>query len=160
MTYSLLSAPFGQLLAASRADRLCYLAFADTSEKGLDDVRSRFPGETLQAVSSQTHQWVLDAFLHRKTVEPSRLDLQGTPFQLRVWKAVHEIPFGHIRTYQELALAVNHPKATRAVGTAIGRNPIALIIPCHRVVRSDGALGGYHWGLANKQALLDWESAG
>lgn len=160
MYYSILSTPFGELLAASRADRLCYLAFADLPDRRLDDLRTRFPGETLQAVSSHRHQWVLDAFLNRETVEPSRMDLQGTRFQLRVWKAVHEIPFGHLRTYQELAMAVNHPKATRAVGTAIGRNPIALLIPCHRVIRSDGALGGYHWGLAKKQALLDWESVG
>lgn len=158
MHFSILSAPFGELIVASRADRLSYLAFTDAPEKHLDDLHARFPNETLHAVTSPIHQWVLDTFMCRETVDFSHLDVIGTPFQLRVWKEVHNIPFGCLRSYQEIALAVNHPKAIRAVGTAIGRNPIALIIPCHRVVRSDGALGGYRWGLAHKQALLDWES--
>jgi len=159
MHYSSLLSPFGELLVASRADRLCYLAFADDPDTALGDLRARFPKETLEPVSAATHQWVIDSFLQGETLDTSRLELYGTPFQLRVWEYLIKIPYGQRRTYQEVAMGVNHPQALRAVGNAIGRNPIALIIPCHRVVRSDGGMGGYRWGLAHKQSLLDWESA-
>ena len=84
----------------------------------------------------------------------ARLHLIGAPFQLKVWEALLHIPSGHVTTYSDLAAAVGHPRAVRAVGTAVGRNPISLLIPCHRALRSDGTLGGYAWGLQRKRKLL------
>ena len=86
------------------------------------------------------------------------LHLYGTDFQIEVWKALLEIPFGKTSTYSDIAKAINNPRALRAVGTAIGRNPVAILVPCHRVLRSDGGIGGYYWGIEKKKILLEWES--
>ena len=85
--------------------------------------------------------------------------LIGAPFQIKVWEALLNVPTGHVTTYSEIARHIGHPKAVRAVGTAVGRNPISWLIPCHRALRKSGALGGYHWGLPVKRALLAWEGA-
>ena len=90
---------------------------------------------------------------------PLALDLAGTPFQLRVWTALRAIPCGETRTYGDVARALGMPTAARAVGQAVGANPVAVLVPCHRVVRADGALGGYRWGVERKRALLAWERA-
>jgi AraC family transcriptional regulator of adaptative response/methylated-DNA-[protein]-cysteine methyltransferase len=90
---------------------------------------------------------------------PTPLVMIGAPFQIKVWEALMRIPSGHVTTYSEIAGAIGHPKAVRAVGTAVGRNPISLLIPCHRALRKSGGLGGYHWGLPVKRAILAWESA-
>ena len=87
------------------------------------------------------------------------LHIGGTPFQVQVWRALLEIPFGETRSYTDLAKAVCSEKAVRAVGSAVGRNPISYLIPCHRVLRQSKALGGYHWGRTRKKALLAWEEA-
>jgi AraC family transcriptional regulator of adaptative response/methylated-DNA-[protein]-cysteine methyltransferase len=87
------------------------------------------------------------------------LHLIGAPFQIKVWEALMRIPTGHVTTYSEIAGTIGNPKAVRAVGTAVGRNPISFLIPCHRALRRDGTLGGYHWGLPVKRAILAWESA-
>ncbi len=88
-----------------------------------------------------------------------KLHLIGAPFQIKVWEALLQIPSGHVTTYSDIASAIGHPKAVRAVGTAVGRNPVSLFIPCHRALRKSGGLGGYHWGLTVKRAILAWESA-
>jgi len=85
------------------------------------------------------------------------LDIRGTAFQQQVWQALRLIPRGETRNYAEIARAINKPQATRAVGSACGANPVAVIIPCHRVLRSDGSLGGYRWGIERKQKLLEIE---
>ena len=85
------------------------------------------------------------------------LHLYGTDFQIKVWRALLEIPFGNTSTYSDIAKAINNPRALRAVGTAIGRNPVAILVPCHRVLRSDGGIGGYYWGIEKKKILLEWE---
>jgi AraC family transcriptional regulator of adaptative response/methylated-DNA-[protein]-cysteine methyltransferase len=87
------------------------------------------------------------------------LHLIGAPFQIKVWEALLNIPSGHVTTYSEIAGAIGSPRATRAVGTAVGRNPVSWLIPCHRAMRKSGGLGGYHWGLPVKRALLAYESA-
>ena len=92
-----------------------------------------------------------------ENVETVPLHLKGTEFQLRVWKELLNIPFGETTTYKDIAAALQTPKAFRAVGSAIGENPVSVLIPCHRVLRTDGALGGYHWGLERKVRLLEWE---
>ncbi|MDP5362364.1 MAG: methylated-DNA--[protein]-cysteine S-methyltransferase, partial [Paracoccaceae bacterium] len=89
----------------------------------------------------------------------TQLHMIGAPFQLQVWEALLNIPSGHVTTYSEIACSIGRPKAVRAVGTAVGRNPVSWLIPCHRALRKSGALGGYHWGLPVKRAMLAWESA-
>ena len=89
----------------------------------------------------------------------ARLHLIGAPFQIKVWEALMRVPSGEVTTYGDIARAIGHPKAVRAVGTAVGRNPVSWLIPCHRALRATGGLGGYHWGLPVKRALLAWEGA-
>ncbi|MCL4145803.1 UNVERIFIED_CONTAM: hypothetical protein GTU68_056454 [Idotea baltica] len=89
----------------------------------------------------------------------ANLHLIGAPFQLKVWEALLQIPSGHVTTYSEIATRIGKPRAVRAVGTAVGRNPVSWLIPCHRALRKSGGLGGYHWGLPVKRAMLAWESA-
>ncbi|MGA1181426.1 MAG: methylated-DNA--[protein]-cysteine S-methyltransferase, partial [Marivivens sp.] len=101
--------------------------------------------------------WVDAAFGANEETTP--LHLIGAPFQIKVWEALLAIPSGHVTTYSDIAGAIGHPKAVRAVGTAVGRNPISLLIPCHRALRKSGGLGGYHWGLPVKRAILAYESA-
>ena len=99
--------------------------------------------------------WVNQAFQG----QGAHLHLIGGPFQIKVWEALLRVPSGHVTTYGDIAASIGAPKAVRAVGTAVGRNPISYLIPCHRALRRDGALGGYHWGLPVKRAILAWEAA-
>ena len=89
----------------------------------------------------------------------TRLHMIGAPFQIKVWEALLRVPSGHVTTYSEIAQSVGYPRAVRAVGTAVGRNPVSWLIPCHRALRKSGGLGGYHWGLPVKRAMLAWEAA-
>ncbi len=102
--------------------------------------------------------WVHRAFGVQQDGEVP-LFLIGSPMQLKVWEALMRIPSGHVTSYSELANNIGKPKAVRAVGTAVGRNPISFLIPCHRALRKSGGLGGYHWGLPVKRAILAWEAA-
>src|ERR1700750_1894662 len=90
--------------------------------------------------------------------QPLRVVLIGTDFEVRVWERLLNIPIGHATTYSTLAHQIGHPKASRAVGTAVGKNPISFVVPCHRVLGKSGALTGYHWGITRKQAILGWEA--
>jgi len=103
--------------------------------------------------------WALSAFGADETLSPTPLFLIGAPFQIKVWEALLQVPSGQVTTYSEIAGAIGAPKAVRAVGTAVGRNPISWLIPCHRALRKSGGLGGYHWGLPVKRAMLAFEAA-
>lgn len=150
--------PFGPALAMGTGRGLCGLAFsAETgAEAAMADMTARWPGATFAKDPAPLRDWVAAAFAQRGA---TRLHMIGAPFQIKVWEALLRIPSGHVTSYSELAQAVGHPRATRAVGTAVGRNPVSFLIPCHRALRKSGALGGYHWGLPVKRALLAWESA-
>lgn len=150
--------PFGPALAMGTGRGLCGLAFsAETgAEAAMADMTARWPGATFTKDPAPLRDWVAAAFAQRGA---TRLHMIGAPFQIKVWEALLRIPSGHVTSYSELAQAVGHPRATRAVGTAVGRNPVSFLIPCHRALRKSGALGGYHWGLPVKRALLAWESA-
>ena len=136
---------------AFTTEGLSALIFADKEEIALADLQRRFPGVDFTEESEQAKLLGDKIF---KLKELVGLCPQGTSFQQLVWKALQEIPAGETRTYAQIADAIGRPKAVRAVGTAIGANPIAYLIPCHRVVRTDGGLGGYRWGLALKQQML------
>ena len=150
--------PFGEALAMGTDRGLCGLAFA--AETGRDaamaDMAARWPAAGFREAPDRLAPWVEAAF--RGSGE-ARLLMIGAPFQIKVWEALLQVPTGHVTTYSDIAAAIGHPKAVRAVGTAVGRNPVSFLIPCHRALRKAGGLGGYHWGLGVKRAMLAWESA-
>lgn len=150
--------PFGPVVAMGTARGLCGMGFAAESgtEATLSDLRGRWPRATFSDDPEAIRPWVDAAF---GLGGESQLHLIGAPFQLKVWEALLRIPSGTVTTYSEIAGAIGYPKAMRAVGTAVGSNPVSWLIPCHRALRKSGGLGGYHWGLPVKRAMLAWESA-
>jgi AraC family transcriptional regulator of adaptative response/methylated-DNA-[protein]-cysteine methyltransferase len=156
--YGWFDSPFGDALAMGTERGLCGLAFA--GEFGRDvtmtDMRARWPEATYVEAPERITPWVEAAFEGRGE---TALHMIGAPFQIKVWEALLAIPSGHVTTYSEIAQAIGNPRAVRAVGTAVGRNPVSFLIPCHRALRKSGGLGGYHWGLPVKRAILAWESA-
>lgn len=151
--------PFGPALVMGTERGICGIGFAaETGEaEAMEDLCARWPKARFTENPEALRCWVEAAF--GQAEGETRLYLIGAPFQLKVWEALLQIPSGHVTTYSEIAEAIGHPKAVRAVGTAVGRNPISWLIPCHRALRKSGGLGGYHWGLPVKRALLAWESA-
>ncbi len=149
----------GQALIATTSKGICSLQFLkevarEPLEKEWPKAEIIFAPEVTQAIS--------DAIFHptpSDSKEPLKLLLKGTDFQIKVWRALLKVPAGSTISYQELAQMIDQPTSTRAVGNAVGRNPIGYLIPCHRVIRSSGALGGYRWGLECKKALLSWEKS-
>jgi AraC family transcriptional regulator of adaptative response/methylated-DNA-[protein]-cysteine methyltransferase len=158
VNYGWFDSAYGPALAMGTDKGLCGLAFAAETgrEAAMADLQARWPHAQYVENSGALRDWTLTALTG---VGATRLHMIGAPFQIKVWEALLRIPSGHVTTYSEIAQAVGHPKAMRAVGTAVGRNPVSLLIPCHRALRKSGALGGYHWGLPIKRALLAWESA-
>ena len=152
------ASPFGEVLAFGTARGLCGLAFSAEigTEAAQADMVRRWPEARLHEDPAALAPWVTAAF--GGPGEPRAL-LIGAPFQIKVWEALLAIPSGQVTTYGAIAARIGAPKAVRAVGTAVGRNPLAALIPCHRVLRASGALGGYHWGLPVKRALLAHEAA-
>ena len=150
--------PFGPVLAMGTGRGLCGMGFAAEmgAEATTEDLTRRWPAATYVADPERLRPWVEAAF--GKGGEAA-LHLIGAPFQIKVWEALMRVPSGHVTTYSEIAGAIGHPAAVRAVGTAVGRNPVSFLIPCHRALRRDGGLGGYHWGLPVKRAILAWEAA-
>jgi AraC family transcriptional regulator, regulatory protein of adaptative response / methylated-DNA-[protein]-cysteine methyltransferase len=153
--------PFGAALVMGTAKGICGIGFAAEAgaEATMTDLLSRWPKAAFVEDPMMLRPWVLTAFGSDGTLSTAPLFLIGAPFQIKVWEALLRIPSGHVTTYTEIAGVIGHPQAVRAVGTAVGRNPVSWLIPCHRALRRDGALGGYHWGLPVKRAMLAWESA-
>ena len=157
ITWGWFDSPFGEMIVAATPRGICGMGF--TAEFGrewsIQDMTSRWPEaqfvENADAIAPQ-----VAAILNG---DKANLHLIGAPFQIKVWEALLNVPTGHVTTYSEIAKAIGNPKAVRAVGTAVGRNPVSWLIPCHRALRKSGALGGYHWGLPVKRALLAWEGA-
>lgn len=150
--------PFGEALAMGTDRGLCGLAFvAETGrDAAMADLCGRWPKAVYEEHPAAIAPWAKAAF---GGGGEARLQLIGAPFQIKVWEALLTIPTGHVTTYSEIAGAIGAPKAVRAVGTAVGRNPVSWLIPCHRALRKSGGLGGYHWGLGVKRAMLAWEAA-
>jgi len=152
--------PFGKLLAAATARGICFAAFATTQDaetRALADLRAGWPAATL--VESPSASAAFAGNLNNHQSQPLTLCVTGTNFQIQVWRALLRIPEGTLTSYTGLAEVVGRPTSVRAVANAVGANPISWLIPCHRVIRSSGALGGYRWGLEAKRGLLARESA-
>lgn len=150
--------PFGPVVAMGTDRGLCGLGFAAETgtEPTLRDLRARWPAARFSEVPDALAPWVEAAFSGRGE---ARLQLIGAPFAIKVWQALLEVPSGHVTTYSDIAARIGAPRAVRAAATAVGRNPISWLIPCHRALRKSGELGGYHWGLPVKRAMLAFEAA-
>jgi AraC family transcriptional regulator of adaptative response/methylated-DNA-[protein]-cysteine methyltransferase len=160
INYSFAGSPFGKILIASTSRGICYLAFADEETHALEELRKMFPNASYRNLSDTLQQKALSFFsLDWRNPDQIRLHLKGTSFQLKVWEALLKIPMGKLSTYGTIAGYINKPAASRAVGSAIGDNPVAFLIPCHRVIQSTGAFGQYHWGSVRKTAMIGWEAA-
>lgn len=160
INYSFAESPFGNIIVASTTKGICHLAFADDEKDALQQLQSQFPKAAFRQVVDTIQQNALFIFTQDwKNLSKIKLHLKGTPFQIKVWEALLKIPMGDVSTYSGIANTINNPSASRAVGTAIGDNPVAFLIPCHRVIKSTGELGQYHWGSIRKTAMIGWEAA-
>ena len=150
--------PFGPALVMGTERGICGMAFGSEMgpEEAFVDLERRWPKATYVEAPEKLRPWAEVAFGRQAGDAP--LYLIGAPFQIKVWEALLRVPSGQVTTYSEIARVIGHPKAVRAVGTAVGRNPISWLIPCHRALRKSGGLGGYHWGLPVKRAMLAWEA--
>jgi AraC family transcriptional regulator of adaptative response/methylated-DNA-[protein]-cysteine methyltransferase len=160
--YGMHDTPFGDCLIAVTDRGVCALGFLGAESDAVDDLRDRWPNATLRESPAATEPYAAAIFGDedaRAGAPPLRLHVRGTNFQLKVWEALLRIPAGRVSTYEEIAEAIGSPTATRAVGAAVGANPVAYLIPCHRVIRKTGAFGEYRWGAARKRAMLGWEAA-
>jgi AraC family transcriptional regulator, regulatory protein of adaptative response / methylated-DNA-[protein]-cysteine methyltransferase len=157
--YGLHDSPFGKMLLASTAKGICHLAFTDEPEAAHAELQHLWSRARLLPDPEGTAPLAAKIFDPTgRTSGPLPLLARGTPFQLKVWEALLRLPEGALTTYGHLAAAIGLPKASRAVGTAVGQNPIAFLIPCHRVIRKAGGIGDYRWGPTRKTALLGWEA--
>jgi len=160
--YGFHPSPFGGALVMATERGLAGLAFADAGEEkaALADMRSRWPNATYVEDIARTAalaRRIFDPKLWRAE-RPLRVVLIGTDFEVRVWETLIKIPLGRVTCYSDLADRIGAPKAARAVGAAVGKNPISFVVPCHRVIGRTGALTGYHWGITRKHAMLGWEA--
>jgi len=162
ITYGFHPCPFGMALVMTTPRGLAGLALADAGKErvALRDMRGRWPKARYVedfAATAATARRIFDPALWRKD-QPLRVVLIGTDFEVRVWEKLLDIPMGAVTTYSDLAVSAGSPKAARAVGAAVGKNPICFVIPCHRVIGKSGDLTGYHWGITRKRAMLGWEA--
>lgn len=156
------ASPFGDCLIAACERGLCGLHFltGETEEEALASLRAQWPRAAFVESIAETASWAERIFPETPPRERTPLSVlvKGTPFQVQVWQALLRIAPGEVATYEDIARAIGNPKAVRAVGSAVGENPVALLIPCHRVLRKTGVFGDYRWGPARKQVMLAWES--
>lgn len=160
ISYSFSETLFGDVIVASTPKGVCFMAFFETKENAFIDLQSHFPNAHFIQSGNVYHEGALKIFnKDEKDLNQVKLHLKGTEFQLKVWDALLKIPMGDLTTYGALAASIQKPSASRAVGTAIGSNPIAFLIPCHRVIQASGNIGGYMWGTTRKTAMIGWEAA-
>mgnify|MGYP000139364916 CR=1 FL=1 len=160
INYSFAKSPFGELFIASTNKGICCLEFADDHDAAFHSLLKKFPNATFTPAVDEMQQNALSIFTQDwRKLKDIKLHLKGTDFQLKVWETLLKIPVAGLTTYGDIAAGINNPKACRAVGTAVGENPVAFLIPCHRVIRSSGELGNYHWGEIRKTAIIGWEAA-
>jgi AraC family transcriptional regulator of adaptative response/methylated-DNA-[protein]-cysteine methyltransferase len=160
INYSFAESPFGNIIVASTAKGICYMAFAEDLESAFKALQAQFPNAQYTQMVDSAQQEAL--FIFKKDwsqLSNIKLHLKGTNFQLKVWEALLNIPLGGLSTYGSIAKTIQQPRASRAVGSAVGDNPVAFLIPCHRVIKSTGETGQYHWGATRKSAIIGWEAA-
>ena len=164
ISYATVESPVGLLMMGATDRGLCFVQFGESAEDLVEALRREYPAARL-APMRKPHapgfrRWIQSLNHHLAGVQPGLalpLDIRATAFQMRVWNYLQTIPYGQVQSYGEVAAGIGKPAATRAVARACAANTVALVIPCHRVIRGDGALGGYRWGIARKRALIDLE---
>jgi len=160
INYSFAESPFGNLLVASTGKGICRMAFYEDEPAAFSGLQTHFPNAQFNQKLDLIQQNALFIFQNDwSKLHQIKLHLKGTDFQLKVWETLLKIPMGQVATYGAIAHTIAQPTASRAVGTAIGSNPVAFLIPCHRVIQSTGLLGGYRWGNTRKTAMIGWEGA-
>jgi len=163
ISYGFHPSPFGECLLAVTERGICGLGFVGEGgrKQTLEDFKRRWPAAQFQENPEKTGSYIHGIFTAKKKngAHPVKLLLMGTNFQIKVWEALLRIPPGSVACYEDLARQVGKPSAARAVGSAVGRNPISFLIPCHRAIRKMGITGDYHWGAVRKKAILAWEAA-
>jgi AraC family transcriptional regulator, regulatory protein of adaptative response / methylated-DNA-[protein]-cysteine methyltransferase len=160
INYSFAESPFGKIIVASTSKGICNISFKEDENKALLDLETRFPNAKYHRLTDRLQQDALFIFQKDwKDLNKIKLHLAGTPFQLKVWESLLKIPLGVLTTYGDVAQDIGNPKSSRAVGSAIGSNPVAFLIPCHRVIQSSGKISGYLWGETKKKAIIGWEAA-
>ncbi|MDP1711840.1 MAG: methylated-DNA--[protein]-cysteine S-methyltransferase [Candidatus Nanopelagicaceae bacterium] len=160
--YAVHDTPFGKAFIATTPRGICSFAFLENTnvDEHLVDLRKKWPSAILYENQRSTLRVIKAMFAGDGTLRsPISLYVSGTNFQINVWKALLQIPPAAVVSYSQIASAIGHPSSARAVGQAVGNNPVAFLIPCHRVIQQSGGLGGYHWGTTRKQAIHAWESA-
>lgn len=159
INYSYAATPFGDILIASTPKGICFMEFADDHALALDALKSKFYNAQFVQFCDAIQQNALFIFTQDwSRINEIKLHLRCTPFQMKVWETMLKVPCGGMTTYGDIAASIEEPEAARAVGSAVAANPVALLIPCHRVIRSTGDFGNYHWGSVRKQAILGWEA--
>ena len=169
INYTIVDSSLGRMLVAATTRGICAVSFADEDGRLDASLKLEYPAAEIKRDDVLLKRWVNAILDYLDGSQPHLdlpLDVQATAFQLRVWEELRRVPYGETRTYSQVAYAIGQPEAVRAVGHACATNPAALVTPCHRVVRTDGGLGGYRWGIERKQALLakeqskrDWKIA-
>lgn len=162
--YAMHETPFGKAFIAITSKGICQLSFLDDSgwEAPLKSLQAKWPQADIHENTEATLPIIQKLFapsVDKSRSEPISLHVSGTNFQVSVWQALLQMAPSELTSYSQIAAAIGKPKSARAVGQAVGANPVAFIIPCHRVIQKSGKLGGYHWGVSRKQAILAWESA-
>lgn len=166
ISWAMSRTPLGLLMMGATDRGLCFVQFGEDEAELLGRLRQEYPGAQLQAMPdarrAEFERWMQALGRHLDGSQRALqlpLDVRGTAFQMKVWAYLQQIPYGELRSYSEVARAIGEPRAVRAVASACGANQVALLIPCHRVIRGDGGMGGYKWGLERKRALIDRERA-
>lgn len=160
INYSYSESPFGNIISASTHIGICHMSFTDDEQSSLEVLQRHFPNADLKHRVDLIQQNALNIFTQDwGKLNQIKLHLKGTDFQLKVWETLLKIPMGELSSYGIIANKIRNPNSSRAVGTAIGRNPVAFLIPCHRVIQSSGILGNYMWGEVRKTAIIGWEAA-
>jgi AraC family transcriptional regulator, regulatory protein of adaptative response / methylated-DNA-[protein]-cysteine methyltransferase len=161
INYSFADTPFGKVIVASTSKGICHMAFVDEGEeKALELLNANYPNAAYSQLVDVIQQNALFIFTQDwSQLQEIKLHLKGTDFQIKVWETLLKVPAGVLTSYANLAKKAGCINAHRAVGTAVGSNPVAFLIPCHRVIKSTGEVGQYHWGATRKNAIIGWEAA-
>lgn len=160
ITFGFAESPFGKCLIAESRRGICHLAFVEDEKSALAELQNDWPaakGKRDDLLAAKLSAKIFNPRPEAKSDAPLRAFVRGTPFQVRVWRALLQVQPGALTSYGRLARGIERPAAARAVGTAVGQNPLAYLIPCHRVIRETGAIGDYHWGPIRKRAMIAWE---
>ena len=158
--YSFAETIFGNIIVASTDVGICHLSFIENDGAAFTTLQTQFPNAVLKQHTDLIQQKALQFFSGDwSDLSKIKLHLKGSDFQIKVWQTLLKIPLGNVSTYSSVAHTIDNSRASRAVGTAIGSNPVAFLIPCHRVIKSTGLIGEYHWGSVRKSAMLGWEAA-